>query len=309
MAEAEGLGVVVEGDDHVDPVPGRGERHLERRDDAGGAVGAVDLLGGVGAQLQDARLFLDGHDAHGDDVAGLAQAAIGHRADAARAAGDEAADRRQALRRGVHAQLKALRAGLGVDRDHLPPGADAHEPGLDPLDRVERRHVEDDPTLERHRLPVVAGAGAAHDERDAGLGAGRGGADHLGLVARRHDHLGELRLELLVEHRAVPEIVARLALHRHGVAGRRHVAEGGEERVPIVEEALQGARNGGGWHAERGPWWSKMSNRWSCSWGRHSNLLMLRCEERIRASKHAPAVGRCIRRVASFEARSARTSG
>jgi hypothetical protein len=33
-----------------------------------------------------------------------------------------------------------------------------------------------------------------------------------------------------------------------------------------------------------------------------TDLLMLRCEAEGRASKHAPAVGRCIGRVASFEA-------
>src|SRR5829696_4041894 len=41
------------------------------------------------------------------------------------------------------------------------------------------------------------------------------------------------------------------------------------------------------------------SNEWAIT-----NLLMLRCEERKpRASKHAPAEGRSIGRVASFEAR------
>src|SRR5215213_8178317 len=40
-----------------------------------------------------------------------------------------------------------------------------------------------------------------------------------------------------------------------------------------------------------------------------SNLLMLRCAAEGRASKHAPAVRRCIGRVASFEARSGSSPG
>src|SRR4051794_16892492 len=49
------------------------------------------------------------------------------------------------------------------------------------------------------------------------------------------------------EDRAVPEIVARLALHRHGVAGRRHVAQGGEETVPVIGGGrLEGRRGGEG---------------------------------------------------------------
>src|SRR5215217_7301308 len=42
---------------------------------------------------------------------------------------------------------------------------------------------------------------------------------------------------------------------------------------------------------------------WTLLYMGASNLLMLRCEAEGRASKHAPAVRRCIGRVASFEAR------
>ena len=49
--------------DEIDPWPGRRQRHFQRGDEAGGAVGAVDLLRVVVAQLHHARGLLHGDDA------------------------------------------------------------------------------------------------------------------------------------------------------------------------------------------------------------------------------------------------------
>jgi hypothetical protein len=82
----------VEADNGVDPVIGRCQRHLDLGDDAVGAIGMGDLVQVLAGQFEHLRLFLHGDDAQADDVAEIAQAAPGDRADAARAAGDEAAN-------------------------------------------------------------------------------------------------------------------------------------------------------------------------------------------------------------------------
>ena len=66
-------------------------------------------------------------------------------------------------------------------------------------------------------------------------GAGRCHLDHLGFAARRDDHVRVEILELRVEDRAVPEIVARFALDLDGVGGRvdtGNIGEKGADRIP-----------------------------------------------------------------------------
>ena len=253
-----GVEKVIERHHHVDPRIGRRQRHLQRRDDARGAVGAVDLLCGVAAQLDDAGLLLNRHDPCGNDVARLAQAPIRDRADTARPAGDEAADGGGALGRGMQADLPALRPQLRIHVVHLGAGADAHQPGFHPLDRRQRREVEQHAAVERHRLAVIAGAATARRQRNPVAGTGGRRADHVGLVARRHDHVGRLAVELGIEDRAVPEEVARPPPHHRRLGDHRHVAQFGQNGV-----------NGGrvNWLGGGGSHGSLLETLGGCGWG------------------------------------------
>jgi len=220
-----------ERDDQVDPVPGGRERHFERGDEPRRAVRVIDHARLPVALLQHARRRLDRDDARGGDVARFAQPAPGDRAHAARPAGDEAADGRSTLRRGMHAQLPPFRPRRAIEVAHLPSRSDAHQAGTLPLDRVERRHVDHHAALQRHRLAVIAGAAAARGDRHAVAEAGGGDADHVRLVARADHRLRRLAAQLPVQHRAVPEEVARFLPHQRGYGGEGDARE-------IVQQAL-----------------------------------------------------------------------
>ncbi len=219
MTEANGLDEIIESDDDVDPGLGRRQWHLENGDDTGRAVGAADLLRRVAAQVDDARLFLKRHDARGDDVAGLAHAAERHAADAAGAARHEAADMRTALGRGVHAQFETFRPGRGVDIKQLGASLDADKPRLLPFDPVETRHIEHDAAFERNALAVIAGGPATHRQRQAMPEAGPRNANDFVLVPRPHHNVGNLILQHLLQDRAVPEVITRIALQIDRVGG------------------------------------------------------------------------------------------
>ena len=234
VADLHRLHEIVERHDEVDPRPGGRERHFQRRDDAGGAVGAVHLLRRVGAQLDHPRRLFAGHHARAQDVAGLAQAAVVDRADAARPAADEAADRRHALGRGMHPDLPAVRPGRGIEIVHLDARLAAHQAGLLPLDLRHGGEVEQHAAFQRHGLPVIAGRGAARGERDAQLGAGGRNGDHVRLVARGHDDIGRFPVQLLVQHRRIPEVIARAQPHPLHVGRDRHVPDQLQKSVNVV---------------------------------------------------------------------------
>jgi hypothetical protein len=71
------LAVVGKQRDGVQPVDGRAQRHLDLGDDAVGAEGVVHLLDGRAVQLDHARLGLHRHDAAAQQVALVAQHAVG----------------------------------------------------------------------------------------------------------------------------------------------------------------------------------------------------------------------------------------
>ena len=234
MADLDRVVEVVERHHHVDPRPGRRQRHLELGYDPGGAEGSVDLLRLVATQLEDARRLLHGDDACGDDIARLAQPAIGDRSDSARSAGNEAADRRHPLGRRVHAQLPPVRPELGIDVDQLRAHLGPHQARLVPDDPRHRRHVEQHATLERHRLAIVSGRQAARRDRDAAARAGGHGRDDVGLAARHDDDIGCLAMQLGIEDRAVPEVVAATPPDRGCVGDDGNVAEIGDQPCDIV---------------------------------------------------------------------------
>jgi hypothetical protein len=173
----------------------------------------------------------------------LAQAAVGDRADAARSAGDEAADGGCALGGGVHPQLKPLGLRLGVDRVHLGARTDTQATGLDPFDIGQSRDVEQHAALQRHRLAVIAGAPCPHRDRHAMPCTGRRGTDDIFFVAWRDDEIGRFTVELLVQDRTVPEEIARAPAHDLGFGDEGDIAEIGDQPVRRVEEEITHVRS------------------------------------------------------------------
>src|SRR5439155_19338522 len=101
-------------------------------------------------------------------------------------------------------------------------------------DAIESAHVENDAAGERHRLPVVTRTAAAHRQRHALFRAGRGGAEHLVLVARSDDEIGTFVVEERLQDRREPEEVAALQLERCRVVGDRDTGELAAQRAEAV---------------------------------------------------------------------------
>ena len=127
---------------------------------------------------------------------------------------------------------------LGIDVRHDGAGRDPKEPGPVPLDASQPRQVEKHAAVQWHRLPVIAGAGAARGQRDAEAGAGRGDRDDVGLLPRHRDDLGGFAGEFAVEDRAVPEEVPRPPSHHGQVVDQRHVADEAAEGGEVVDGGL-----------------------------------------------------------------------
>ena len=216
-----------EGDDHIHPVPGGRERHLQLRDDAVGAVGVVDLLQLRPAQFQHARLGFHRHDLQAEDVPGLAQDAEGGAAYAGRAARDEATQRRGALGGGVEAQFPAhFPLQMRVELDQLDAGFRPHHAGLRPEHAVERRHLQHDAAPQGHRLAVIARARAARRDGHAVPVGRRKQRAQLRLVARGYHGLAGHLVELPLQHGRIPEEVARFLAHQRGIGGPVEARQG-----------------------------------------------------------------------------------
>ncbi len=108
-------------------------------------------------EFEHLRLGLHRHHAKAQHVAEIAQAAEVDRSDTARPAGDEAADRRGMVGRGVHAQLlRRMRTRRLVDVGNDGAGL-AHDPaGRDRFHRVHFRKRQHDAARKRHGLAVIA---------------------------------------------------------------------------------------------------------------------------------------------------------
>jgi hypothetical protein len=120
----------------------------------------------------------------------------------------------------------------------LGPGACPHPAEADLHDRVQPRKIHHYATFERHRLTVVAGAAAAHRDRDLVAVAGPQGTDHLGLVARLDHQIGANPLQLALEDRAVPVKITALELNSGGIGDPRDVAEVGLQVAEVVHDSL-----------------------------------------------------------------------
>ena len=212
------------------------ERQLDRGDHAVGAVRVDHREDVAPAQLEHARRRrLGRHHAQPEHRAVLRQPAVEERAVPRRAAADEAADGGGAPRRRVLAELPAVAARRVLDVAELGAGAgaDGARLGVDVLDRVEGAHVEHRAAAQRHRLPVVAGAGAARRERHAVLHRGGARGEHVRLARREHERVGHHALERRLQDGTVPVEVAAPPRHlaaRVVVVGRdEHVHAGGAQ--------------------------------------------------------------------------------
>ncbi len=225
IGEAHRLHVVVEADDHVDPIVARVERHIDFGDDAVGAVGVHDLHQVAAVELKHARALFHRDDAQPEHVADVPEAPPFDGADAARAAGNEAADRRRVV--GGGAKPKLLAAGLRfiVDLGEHRAGFRNDAAARDLFDLVHLRKAQHDAARKRHRLAVIAGAGAARRDRHAHRKTGLQDVDHFRLALRRDDEVGGDVVELTLQDRRVPEEVAALLLHDRGIVFGLHVAE------------------------------------------------------------------------------------
>ena len=191
------------------------QRHLHVQDHAVGAEGVLHLLNLVAGQLDDARLALHRHHARAQQVAGVAQDAVADGADAAEAAGNEAADGGHVPGGGPHAQALAGFARGHLDVEHARAGLGAHAAGLHVEHARQGAHVHHDAAVERHALAVVAGAAGAHGEGQLVARHHLNDLAHVVLGAHAHHQIGHAVGEQLGQHRAVPEeILGQLAALR-----------------------------------------------------------------------------------------------
>ncbi|MPL60721.1 hypothetical protein SDC9_06282 [bioreactor metagenome] len=227
-AETRRLGETGEGQHGRDPVIGRGERHLDLGDDAVRAIGVADPVQLLAGEFVDLRLGLHRDHAQSQDIAQIAQRAPADRAHPARAAGDETAKRRGGRGRGHHPQLlPGLRLRLRVEvADH--DARFRHHPARSNLaDPVHVLQVHHAAARQRHRLTVIAGAGAAHGNRHVMGVTGLEHLDHLGLVARRDDEIGHDVIEARLQHRRIPEEIPAFRADRGGVVVKLEMGERG----------------------------------------------------------------------------------
>ena len=190
------------------PGMARGQRYFDLGDDAVHAISMHHLEHVAPTQLDHARMLFDGDNFDGKDRARIRDLSPGTGAGAGRAAGDESADGRVLARGRVEAQLVSSRREGAIDIEHARAGAKTAGARPMPDHLIELGHIEHDPARERHRLPVVSGPAATHGERHPILGAGRGKAHHVGLVARHHDDVGALVVQCLLQNRREPEEIA-----------------------------------------------------------------------------------------------------
>ncbi len=238
----------VETDNDIVPVVGGRQRHLDLGDDAVGAVGVADFLQIRAGEIEEARRFFHGGDAQADDVAEIAQAPPADRADTAGTAGNKSAERRGLVGRGMEPQfLAGDRAQFLVDRRHDGAGLGDDAALGDALDLAHGGKIEHDAARERHRLAVVAGAGAARRDGYAERVAGGERLHQFGLARGRDDDVGRDAIELALQDRRIPIEIAALHLDERWIVFRadgakallqsgdvitRHVASYTDPNVP-----------------------------------------------------------------------------
>ena len=154
LAEIESRIEGVECDRALRPLDGRRKRQPDARDHAVGAPGVQNFVHRLAFVQHHARLRLHGDHFERAHRVEVAQTAVRHRADAARAAAEKSADRGLHDRRGIAAQLPARFARLGFEHAEAHSRlADGDAVRLNLFDLVHAREVEHDAALQRHAWP------------------------------------------------------------------------------------------------------------------------------------------------------------
>jgi hypothetical protein len=195
------------------PRVSRRQRNLHLGDDPIQAPGMAHLEHLVSPQLQHPRLFLQGDHPQTQDVAAIPQLAVGHRANAAAAAGNEPPDGGRAIGGRSHADLPAHLPGVFVDGHQLGPRLHPRQARLCPKHLVELAHVQDHTPGQRDTLAVITGTGTAHRNRDPQPGTGRCHPHHLGLIGGAHHQISPLVAQLSAQHGAVVVKIQRQLGH------------------------------------------------------------------------------------------------
>ena len=168
----------------------------------------------MAGHFQHLRLGFHGDDAQAQHVAEIAQPTPVDGTDAAGAAGNETADRRRAVGGGMQPQLLSrMGSGLVIDLRNDGTRLHHHNAGADGLHLVHFGQIEDDAAGQRHGLTVVAGPCAAHRHRHLMGVTGLQDLDHLRLGLRRYHQIAGHVIQLLLQHRRVPEEIAALLFH------------------------------------------------------------------------------------------------
>jgi hypothetical protein len=138
----------------------------------------------------------------------------------------------------MHAQLQALRACCAFHRIDLRARLRGEPIRPDMKDRGHVRKIEHDPAMQRHRLPIGAGARAAHGDGDAQTRGRRCDRHHL-VHALRHGHqIGLLAVKRRLGDGAEPVIVARAALQRHRIVKQLDAGHEGPKPSQIIGIAV-----------------------------------------------------------------------
>ena len=163
---------------------------------------------------------------HGGEVP---QAAMRDRADASRTTRQKAPYRGLDDGGGIAAKFPSRLARLGFQNPQAHAWlADRNAIGADGLNLIHAREVENHSAMQGHCLAVVPCSRASRRHWNVvGVAVAQ---DILNFLNRQrvHDHIRELAIELLAQHRRVPVEVARQAVHYLGSG--RHPRRIGQDR-------------------------------------------------------------------------------
>ena len=178
----------------------------------------ADAVQFFACKFQNTRLGLHRHDPQAQDIAKVAQPAPAHRTHAARAACDKAADGGGGPGRGKHAQFLA---GMGdasfVDLFQQRAGFGDDPSGVNGFDDVELVQVQDTAARQRHRLTIIAGAGAACRDRNVMGITDLQNFDYLGLGPWRDDEIGGHMVQPGFQDRGIPKEIPAFGFDRDGI--------------------------------------------------------------------------------------------
>ena len=230
VAKAQRRVEVAEHDDALQPVVRRGQRQFDLQHEAVGAPHVVHQQRVRAAQFHELGFWLDGDGLEAEHVAARRQRPVVDGTHASKTSAIQAAQGGAAVGGRHAAQFHAAgRARFFLEVRQADAGLRPSCPLACPDKALVAAHVQHHPTVQRHGLAVVAGAGAPDGDGDAVPGAGGDDSHDLVLGARANRGLSRLTGELALEHRAEPGEVLRQTgdtrLFRHPIQVRQGVQQ------------------------------------------------------------------------------------